>query len=96
MKNAIRLADSFAASKMTDKIMTALAQLEESMPDIDGEILSGVFARNKELRLNNGKKSQEKQEAKPEKKRGWQQAAPAQVDSDKSGPQRALVDDEDK
>lgn len=53
VKNAIRLADSFAANKMTDKMFAALTQLEESMPDMDAQILSGVFAKSKEA-VGNG------------------------------------------
>ena len=45
VKNAIRLADSFAARKMTEKITVAITQLDESMSSgtIDRGILSGVF-----------------------------------------------------
>lgn len=60
VKNAIRLAHSFAASKMTEKITAAMIKLEETMPDIDGDILSGVFGKNKELRIDNGLKSKTK------------------------------------
>lgn len=45
VKNAVRLAHSFSVSGMTERIRSALMQLDEGMPDIDSEILSGVFGK---------------------------------------------------
>lgn len=52
VKNAIRLADSFAASRMTDKITVALTQLEERLTMGSHEILSNVFAKGRDLQIN--------------------------------------------
>ncbi|MCB0322319.1 MAG: phosphate acyltransferase PlsX [Bdellovibrionales bacterium] len=62
VKNAIRLADSFVARKMTEKIAVALTQLDESMPatNIDGEILSGVFATKRAEAAGFGKRVEAK------------------------------------
>lgn len=49
VKNAIRIADSFSKNRMVEKIATFLSQLEDHLPDLDGDILSGVF--NKEAKL---------------------------------------------
>ena len=55
VKNAIRLADSFAVHGMTEKISLALSQLDEALtPSIDSDILSGVFSQ----RGNNNEKGQ--------------------------------------
>ena len=56
VKSAIRLADSFVTQKMTDKITAALAQLEEAMPDIDGDVLS-MFTSEKDFRMKRPKKT---------------------------------------
>ncbi len=54
VKNAIRVADSFVRGRMLDKITLQLSQLEEQIPEFEGEILSGVFSKNEVLSL--GKK----------------------------------------
>lgn len=54
VKNAIRLANAFAHGGMTEKISQALAQVDDRMLlEIDGSILSGVFAKAGEPRVEN-------------------------------------------
>lgn len=64
VKNAIRLADSFVAHKMTEKITTALNQLDENMPDIDSDILSSMFEKSKTLSVVHAKQKKEVSEVK--------------------------------
>lgn len=58
VKNAIRLAHSFVGRRMTEKIAAALTQLDEKLtPSIDQGILSGVFAKSKELPRENSRRA---------------------------------------
>ncbi len=45
VKNAIRVADSFAQSRMVEKISSALSLLEDLMPDMDAGIMTSAFSR---------------------------------------------------
>lgn len=49
VKNAIRVADNFARSKMAEKITVAMAQLDERLPLSAEEILSGMFKSKTEI-----------------------------------------------
>ena len=49
VKNAIRVADSFAKTRMVEKISNALSNLEDQMPEIDSEILPAMFSKTGEM-----------------------------------------------
>ena len=55
VKNGIRVAETFAKSRMTQKIASELALLEERMMDLDEDMFSVVLAKKKIL--ENGSKS---------------------------------------
>jgi len=46
VKNAIRVADSFAQSKMVEKISIALSHLEDHLPDMDAEVIPSTFSKD--------------------------------------------------
>lgn len=48
VKNAIRFGYCFVESKMTERIASALAQLEEDLAQLDGVSISGLFQRERE------------------------------------------------
>lgn len=57
MKNAVRVADSFSRNRMIEQIGSALAQLDEHIPDLDGgSILGTMLGNEKEFRVGARKK----------------------------------------
>lgn len=50
VKNAIRIADTFARKRMTERIGSELINLEESTGDLDDNILTGVLNKRNDLR----------------------------------------------
>ena len=52
MKNAIRVAHSFAKDRMVEKISNVLSQLEDQMPELDGEVIAAMFSKGGELSVD--------------------------------------------
>ena len=69
VKNAIRVADSFAKTKMVEKIASTLSHLEDHLPEMDRDILDAVFSKEgsgmggKMRRLLKGKSAEKKSES---------------------------------
>lgn len=64
VKNAIRFGYSFVESRMTERIASALAQLEEDLAQLDGVSISGLFQRERETVVHERDES-EPQEVSP-------------------------------
>jgi len=64
VKNAIRVAASFAKSRMVEKIASTLSQLEEHMPEIDGDILAAMFSKTSDFGVAGKKPELEKRKHK--------------------------------
>lgn len=58
-KNAIRMAQSFTNSGMTEKITSALTQLDERFPTLDSDLLGGGFSQRSTAQPANELRSQE-------------------------------------
>jgi len=56
VENAIKLAGSFAESKMIEKLTIAMSRLEEHLVELDGEIVSGMFSNGSSVMNGNGSK----------------------------------------
>lgn len=64
VKNAVRVAASFAKSRMVEKIGTSLSHLEEHMPEIDGDILAAMFSKSSDFGVDAKKAAGEKRKVK--------------------------------
>ncbi len=45
VKNAAKVAHTFAESKMVDKISSALTKLEEQIPDLNSDMIDSMLSR---------------------------------------------------
>lgn len=52
VKNAIRVSRAFAKMKMVDQISSALAQLEDTLPTLDGEVIGSVYNKPSSFRIS--------------------------------------------
>ena len=75
VKNALRFADAFVQSEMTEKIAAALAQLDEELPQLDGAVLTGVFGGRELERAK--EESKAKKEKEPTTESVTKDSAPA-------------------
>jgi glycerol-3-phosphate acyltransferase PlsX len=72
VKNAIRVADSFAKSRMVEKLSSALSHLEDQLPAMDGDILAAMFNKEGELAMDG--KMRQILKGKPEEKEAGSEA----------------------
>ncbi|MFN8389787.1 MAG: phosphate acyltransferase PlsX [Bdellovibrionota bacterium] len=56
VKNAIRVADSFARTKMVEKISSVLSHLEDHMPEMESDMLDAMLAKESEYGIDKMKK----------------------------------------